>query len=71
MATYKEIQEYVKKNNGYTPKSCWIAHCKELFGLNPEISPRRKEAGKRVSPCPEKKQKDIKEAFLFFGMLDK
>lgn len=71
MATYKEIQEHVKKNHGYTPKTCWIAHCKELFGLNPRVSLRRNELNERVYPCPEKEQKDIKEAFLFFGMLDK
>jgi hypothetical protein len=29
MATYKQIQEYVKAEYGYQPKSCWIADVKE------------------------------------------
>lgn len=31
MATYKQIQEYIKQKHGYIPKSCWIAHMKESF----------------------------------------
>lgn len=33
MATYKQIQTYVRTEYGFVPKSCWIAHCKELCGL--------------------------------------
>lgn len=32
MATYKEIQQYVKLKYGFTPKTCWIAHMKEMYG---------------------------------------
>lgn len=28
MATYKEIQAYVKKQKGYSIKTCWIADMK-------------------------------------------
>jgi hypothetical protein len=26
MATYREIQAWVKKQHGFVPKTCWIAH---------------------------------------------
>ena len=67
MATYKEIQAYVKKEFGYTPKTCWIAHAKELSGLPVKRSHRR--SGERVYPCPEEKLRDIQEAFRHFGMM--
>jgi len=35
MATYKEVQEYIKKKYGFIVKTCWIAHVKEMCGLNP------------------------------------
>jgi len=69
MATYKEIQEYVKENFGYTPKPCWIAHSKEIYGLSPKTATNRKDLSKREYPCPEEKQEDIKNAFQHFGMI--
>ncbi|MGO1059586.1 hypothetical protein ACTL32_10700 [Planococcus sp. FY231025] len=69
MATYKDIQAYIKKENGYTAKSCWIAHMKEVHGLNPRISPRRISRHNRVHPCPESKQSDILAAFKHFEMV--
>lgn len=69
MATYPELQEFVKKTYGYTPKSCWIAHMKEICGLHPKVSPNRHSADKRTNPCPLKKQADIRAAFLHFKML--
>ncbi len=32
MATYRQIREYVSEQYGYVPKTCWIAHVKELNG---------------------------------------
>ena len=71
MATYKEIQQYVKNKYGYYPKGCWIAHMKELSGIKIKISHRRYDENVRTNPCPENKMKDIKEAFIHFGMLKK
>lgn len=34
MATYKEIQKYVKDIHGFVPKTCWIAHMKEVCGID-------------------------------------
>ncbi|HHU49618.1 MAG: hypothetical protein ACOYEH_04250 [Caldicoprobacterales bacterium] len=69
MATYKEIQEYVQLNFGYKPKTCWIAHAKEIYGLSPKTAANRKDLKKRKYPCPEEKQEDIKKAFSHFRML--
>jgi hypothetical protein len=69
MATYKEIQEYVKINFGYNPKTCWIAHTKEICGLSPKTANNRNDINKRVFPCLAEKQADIKNAFKHFGMI--
>lgn len=69
MATYKQIQEYVQKNNGYVPKTCWIAHVKELSGLNPKVSGNRRDAKERICPCPPSKKEDIRKAFEHFKMI--
>jgi hypothetical protein len=31
--TYLEIQKWVYRRHGFIPKTCWIAHRKELCGL--------------------------------------
>lgn len=70
MATHKEIQGYVKTYFGYEPKTCWISHCMEIYGLDPKVSPNRQDIGKRTPPCPEDKKTDILRAFQHFGMFD-
>ena len=67
MATYTEIQNYVKKKHGKVVKTCWIAHAKEICGLEPKKSHRR--FGKRVYPCPDNKLLWIKDAFKNFNMI--
>lgn len=69
MATYKQIQDYIKEKHGYSAKSCWIAHCKEIYGLQPKKSSRRIDPQSRKYPCPEEKRDHIKEVFDHFGML--
>ena len=66
-ATYKEIQVHVKKKHGKVVKSCWIAHAKEICGLNPRKSHRR--IGKRIYPCPDEKLILIKDAFRYYKMI--
>jgi len=68
MATYKEIQEYVKHRYGYVIKTCWIADMKEKCGLNPRRSHRR-ISDQRKYPCPHDKEKAVRKAFKYFGML--
>ena len=69
MATYKQIQDYVKNKNGFVPKSCWIAHVKEMNGLHPRVSSRRYDVNVRQVPCPPDKIKPIEEAMRHFGMI--
>jgi len=68
MATYKEIQKYVKQRYGYTPKTCWIAHVKALHNLTGGPDPNRRNP-KRAHPCPVNKKRDIEEALRHFGMI--
>lgn len=69
MATYAQIQEYIKEKHGFTVKGCWIAHMKELHGLPVKVSSRRYDVNVRQVPCPENKKEYIKEAFEHFGMI--
>jgi len=69
MATYREIQKWMKKNYGYSIKTCWIAHAKEKCGLNPRRSPNRHDQQIRTNPCPDNKFESIRQAFIFFRMI--
>lgn len=69
MATYKGIQKWVKAKHGRVPKTCWIAHCKELAGLPVKRAPNRIQDGRAV-PCDDLDMRDaIFEAFKHFKML--
>ncbi len=67
-ATYQEIQKWVRQRHGFEPKTCWIAHCKELSRL-PVRAAANRQAEQRSQPCPPDKQAAIKQAFQYFGML--
>ncbi|MGQ7890648.1 hypothetical protein [Paenibacillus sp. WC2504] len=69
MATYKEIQAFIKNDYGYAAKSCWIAHMKDECGLEPGVSPNRLSPISRKYPCPKEKQEHIKAAFKHFEMI--
>jgi len=69
MASYKEIQLYVKQKHSFVPETCWIAHAKEKCGLLIGQAPNRIDPDKRVKPCPEEKFHAIKDAFRHFGMI--
>jgi len=68
MATYAEIQAYVQKHHGFVPKTCWIAHVKELNGL-PTRRAWNRTGPERVAPCPPDKRQAIEEALRHFGMM--
>lgn len=68
MATYKQIQAWVKANFSFVPKTCWIAHAKELSGIPVNRSIQRQ--GQRKVPCLPNKLVPIQSAFKHFGMLD-
>lgn len=66
MATYKQIQDFVKSKYNYTVKTCWIADIKNLYGLTKRQSPNRIDSVKRKYPCPEKSVEHIKDAFRYY-----
>ena len=68
MATYKEIETWIWNRYGWKPKTCWIAHCKELAGL-PRRDARNRYGRKRQVLCPPAKRGAILEAFRHFRML--
>ena len=66
MATYSEIQNWVGRGYRWTPRTCWIAHCKEIYGLS--VGRAHNRAGERKVPCPEDKRPAIFAAFQHFKM---
>jgi hypothetical protein len=68
MATYREIQALVCREHGFTVKTCWIAHVKELVGIQTRTAPNR-HGPARVHPCPPDKRASIEEAMRKLGML--
>ena len=64
MATYQQIQEWVRKRYDWTPKTCWIAHCKELADL-PLGKAWNRSGKEREVPCPHEKQGPIFESFRY------
>lgn len=69
MATYKQIQHFVKEKHDRVIKTCWISHAKEVHGLLTRSASNRKSIEMRVSPCPDKELKWIEEAFLHYKMI--
>jgi hypothetical protein len=67
-ATYKEIQKWVRREFGFEPATCWIANCKEIYGLRRSNAPNRR-AEEHMKPCPLEKRQPISAAFQHFGML--
>ena len=68
MATYSKIADWVFETYGDKVKTCWIAHCKELAGLNPRRAHNRK-GEERIEPCPPRQKSLIFLAFKHFEMI--
>jgi hypothetical protein len=68
MATYQQVQEYVKERHGFVPKTCWIAHCRDIHGLGSRSAPNRL-GSQRVHPRPPTKRPAIEEASEHLKML--
>ena len=69
MATYKQIREYIKNQNGFSVMTGWIADVKEKCGIPMRIAHNRINPLKRVNPCPPNKIIVIKDAFRHFGVI--
>lgn len=66
--TYKNIQKWVKDNYGFVPKTCWIAHCKEMYNIPVTKAPNR-QSNSRMFPCPQEKEEAIKSSFQYYGLI--
>ena len=69
-ATYREIQQYVMKQTGMMVSSLNIAQVRRKCGLDMRENfnlPKSKDA--KQPKCPEKKEKAIREALEYFGMV--
>lgn len=69
MGTYAQLQQWVEEHFGFMPQTCWIAHCKELYGLPRRDAPNRQGA-RRVKPCPPEKREAIAAAFRHFRLIE-
>jgi len=68
MATYKQIQKYIREEMGARNiKTCYIAHAKERFGIPVRRSLTRE--GERKIKCPNGKLNLIDAAFRHFQMI--
>ncbi|MCW5937605.1 MAG: hypothetical protein KIT11_09905 [Fimbriimonadaceae bacterium] len=70
MATYTEIDAYVRRTYGYVPKPCWIAHVKAHYRLNCGPFGRARNHERKVK-CPPQKWQDIEAALEHFGMVSR
>jgi len=68
MATYNEIQKFVKERYGFTPKSCWIADAKEKAGLK-VLRAWNRVSDERKNPCPPQKLSSLMDAFRHYKMI--
>ena len=68
MATYKEIQNYIRERYGFMAKTCWIADIKDRFGLISKQASNRKGVD-RLHPCPKNKEIFVINALQHFGMI--
>ena len=59
MATYKEIEDWVREKYHWTPQTCHIAHCKELAGLPTPKRPPNRRGRMPSKPCPPEKRESI------------
>lgn len=69
--SYKEVTNYVFEKYGYKPKTCWIAHCKEICDIRVKPAYNRIDLNSRKNPCPKDKQDHIIEALKHFNMYKK
>jgi hypothetical protein len=66
--TYRDVRAYVYAHHGFSPRSGWIAHVKELNRLTLRPTHNRHGAA-RVDPCPPERRGAIEDALRHFGTL--
>ena len=66
--TYPDIRAWVYSRHGFSPRTGWIAHVKELSGLKVRAVHNRRDS-RRVDPCPPERRGAIEEALRHFRIL--
>jgi hypothetical protein len=69
MATYKDIVQYVLNRNRKWVHTCWIAHVKEINGIQPRRASNRFPGNRRANPCPAWAKPLIEQALRHFGII--
>jgi hypothetical protein len=69
LATYREIQDYIRAAHGFVPQTCWIAHVLADHGRTTRPAPNRLTPDARAKPCPPVKRPAIEAALRHFGMI--
>jgi hypothetical protein len=69
MATYKQIQSWVKEQYDFMPKTCWIADVKASYGKTSRNASNRIDCNDRKYPCPEKRREAIETALRHFSII--
>lgn len=68
MATHQQIQNWVKQQYGFVPKTCWIADVKNKAGL-PMHKASNRQGTERAYPCLPEKAESIRSALRHFGII--
>ena len=69
-ATYEEIKAYVLEHTGLKVSSLYIAQVKQKCGIIERENYNKPKAENAKQPqCPPEKEKAIREAFKYFGMI--
>ena len=69
-ATYQEIKDYVLEHSGLKVSSLYIAQVKQMCGIiERENYNKPKSEDAKQPQCPPEKEKAIREAFKYFGMI--
>jgi hypothetical protein len=66
--TYLRIRAYIYSRHGFSPRTGWIAHVKELNGLTLRHTHNRR-GPMRADPCPPERRAIIEAALRHFGVL--
>jgi hypothetical protein len=66
--TYRTIRAYIYARHGFSPRTGWIAHVKELSGLTLRPTHNRHDST-RADPCPLRRRAAIEEALRHFEIL--
>jgi hypothetical protein len=69
MATYREIQQWIKRNFRYVPKTCWIADVLADHGLTKSAASNRIDPSAPSNPCPTRHRATITAALVHFEMV--